>query len=1400
VTPVYNWGDGCPANTAILNAPGAAVVDSYGNVYFSDGGHYTVRVVYEGGAALAQAIVNANPQTTTLTVASIMSHPGYVYNLVGGVEASPSTPYYCNETLSGLVPDPSNGRMDGCPGSYGYALPRSVALDADGNVFFASVASGGSVQVLYVGGTKVQNLIFAANSLNPSKVTAVTPGYIYLVAGNTSLGYSPDTIPNSLGLSVEFANMRGLTVDANENVIVPDYGNSIVRKINGTTGIVTTIAGYCYPVQTATVSTDCESATQQGLSPGAGDGGSATAPGVAFNGPFSVAYDANGNLFIAESGANGSTSAPIRGRVRVVYAAGTLPGITGPLVAGNIYTYAGGGTLTTNNIPAQQVQFAQVEGVSVDAAGYLYVTDVRGNFTTGSNHIWRIDPVSGIATIILGSGGSSYTTFNVACSGATGPLVVDKYGDGCPGQQVVLSAPSHQYTFDKYGNAYVDDSGYNLIRKFTYNNVFPATPVATPSTSQPLAFDFPAGTVATSLSITTNGVASTEFADAGSDTCTLPFTFVVDTTCVFNVKFTPARAGFRSGILQINGASGPLGSQFLSGVGSAAVLTIDPGTESALASGITPEGVAVDELGYAYLSDGKGNQVLKVSTGGGTPTAIVTGLSGPRQVAVDGQGTVYVADTGNNRIVRQPLTGAATYLGTGATPATGALKAPQGVAVDYDGNVYVADTGNARVVKFAAPTYTMTTVYVSGGLTTPTYLAFDPAENLYIVDSGAKSIIEVPISGAAQTLSLPTAATVANPVYAPAAVAVDQAGDLFVADSTSLQVIEIPVGDATTSVLLSGLTTPTGLAIDSSGSLYLADSGITPSTVDAYSIVSNVVTFTATNNFVTGQLVALSGFPTSTFFNGQTVTILSTGLSNTQFEASFTHANVAETAESGVGTPGAIVAALNRTVGSLPFPQTNMAQSSVADIATLTSSGSLSLTLPTPPYSATGNTADFTVTPASPGGCAAATVLAPGASCQDSAVFSPIAKGSLGEQLTFAPVGSNSVTANLSGVGVNLILTNTNVVLTSPTTTPILLGQPVVITATIKPASGSGTPTGIVLFSVDGGPAQSQQVNSSGVATLTYTTLTAATHVVTVSYSGDSTYAPSHGSVSFTIIKDTTTTVLTVAGSVNPTTGVAGLLLTATVTSPVGGSINGMMTFTNNGIPLAGSPVTVVNGVATLLTTTTVYANYTFTATYSGTVTYSGSSATTAEGSEFVVVFPVGGISVGQGGQTTVPAPNYLPTNILPINGYSGTLTGSCSNLPANTACRFYFPVTVVDGVVTSPAASTNTSPLIEVYTAINPSLASVQPAHSNAALAALFGWPAGFLLLIAVRRQRGVKGLSLLLGAVVLAVCAGFSGCASSITPASYPTPAGTYNITVTYTDTNGLSRSAVLPVTVSP
>lgn len=93
--------------------------------------------------------------------------------------------------------------------------------------------------------------------------------------------------------------------------------------------------------------------------------------------------------------------------------------------------------------------------------------------------------------------------------------------------------------------------------------------------------------------------------------------------------------------------------------------------------------------------------------------------------------------------------------------------------------------------------------------------------------------------------------------------------------------------------------TPLGWTVDTTSNPAAGN----PALITAFSITSNVVTLFATNNFKSGQQVGISGLGVATYLNDQTFTVLSTGLSTSQFEVAFTHSNVSLTADSGDAFP-----------------------------------------------------------------------------------------------------------------------------------------------------------------------------------------------------------------------------------------------------------------------------------------------------------------------------------------------------------------------------------------------------------------------------------------------------------------------------------------------------------------
>lgn len=71
-------------------------------------------------------------------------------------------------------------------------------------------------------------------------------------------------------------------------------------------------------------------------------------------------------------------------------------------------------------------------------------------------------------------------------------------------------------------------------------------------------------------------------------------------------------------------------------------------------------------------------------------------------------------------------------------------------------------------------------------------------------------------------------------------------------------------------------------------------------TVTNIALTSNVVTVTCSNTFSNGQTVYMSGLTTSTYLNGQVLTIVTS--SGSQFTANFTHADDATHADTGTAT------------------------------------------------------------------------------------------------------------------------------------------------------------------------------------------------------------------------------------------------------------------------------------------------------------------------------------------------------------------------------------------------------------------------------------------------------------------------------------------------------------------
>ncbi|HXK02687.1 MAG TPA: hypothetical protein VMS37_09815 [Verrucomicrobiae bacterium] len=153
---------------------------------------------------------------------------------------------------------------------------------------------------------------------------------------------------------------------------------------------------------------------------GSGDGGPATQAFV--NGPFGVAVDSAGNLYIADGGA----------LVRKVTTSGIISTFAGDPTQQAGYSGDGG--------PATSATLSSPRAAAVDAAGNVFIADTLNA---------RIRKVSASGTITTVAGG--------------GPLAVSA-GDGGPAVNATLSIPVG-VAVDASGNLYIADFGHFSVRK-----------------------------------------------------------------------------------------------------------------------------------------------------------------------------------------------------------------------------------------------------------------------------------------------------------------------------------------------------------------------------------------------------------------------------------------------------------------------------------------------------------------------------------------------------------------------------------------------------------------------------------------------------------------------------------------------------------------------------------------------------------------------------------------------------------------------------------------------------------------------------------------------------------------------------------------------------------------------
>jgi trimeric autotransporter adhesin len=645
-------GDGGAATSAHLHFPDGCSFDSHGNMYIADRGNNAIRVVI-GASGIPPVGVADNT-------------PGNIDEFAGAM--------------------PSGGN----PPAPGVALDGSAALGASLNgPFDVFVDSQDNVWIGLVGNPPPpMNPPATANLVRVVHATGPSMGKIQTVAGTTlGSGYNGQNI---LATSAQLSSAQGIFVDAAGNLFFADSGNQVIREVPAVSSGGKT-AGNIYDV--------AGTAGHEGFG---GDGGPATSSGLAF--PSGTFVDANGNLFIADS---------VTDRVRIV--AGVTVVGPPPMTSGNIYTFAGNGTLSSSGDGglATNAQLSLPAAVSVDANGNLLIAEA----TTSNNQAGDMvrEVLSGSTNIQRVAGKPEANGYN---------------GDNQLAINAFVNNPNGMFV-DSHNNVFLADSDNCIVREILAStgkiitvagtipdeNVFPETFFCG------FGGDGAGATAAGTMVNHPDGVA----VDANgnvfiADTRNHVIRVVIGASATAPVGMAgPVVAGniyTFAGTPQTPGANGDNGPANLAGLHG-------------------PTGIFFDIFGNLFIAD-TGNHVIREVPGSNisTPNPMTAGniytvagnhlagfsgdgasataarLSGPFSVVVDHAGNLFIADT-QNHIIRKVTAsngnistvggthGSAGFSGDGAAASSAQLNFPEGLALDGAGDLLIADSANQRVRSIA---------------------------------------------------------------------------------------------------------------------------------------------------------------------------------------------------------------------------------------------------------------------------------------------------------------------------------------------------------------------------------------------------------------------------------------------------------------------------------------------------------------------------------------------------------------------------------------------------------------------------------------------------------------------------------------------------------------------------
>jgi trimeric autotransporter adhesin len=345
-------GDGGPATAAEINQVGDIAFDRFGNYYIASFG--AIRKVNSSGIISTIAgtgtMINSGDDGPATSI-PIFDPLGLVFDTTGNI-------YYSDMGTFRIRKINTEGVLTTIAGTgvYGYSGDNGPATAAEiGDVGYLAIDNA-------------NNLYIPDYQHNVRKLN-LSSGIINTIMGNGTPGYTGDGGPAT---AATFRVPYAIQFDTNWNMYISDAANYVIRKVEASSGTISTIAG-------------------DGSIGYSGDGGPAT--DAKFGDYVNCsAIDKYGNLYIADAGNN---------RIRMVtYHPVGVSNIQSPASSLNLYPNPArnqitinvaavmDGTITIANLVGQKVLTQEYHGnsVTIDVADLpkgLYIVKVIGTAYTG---------------------------------------------------------------------------------------------------------------------------------------------------------------------------------------------------------------------------------------------------------------------------------------------------------------------------------------------------------------------------------------------------------------------------------------------------------------------------------------------------------------------------------------------------------------------------------------------------------------------------------------------------------------------------------------------------------------------------------------------------------------------------------------------------------------------------------------------------------------------------------------------------------------------------------------------------------------------------------------------------------------------------------------------------------